>query len=119
MREYELNIRVCNRLLNKIMKRDYGYDYFFRINPITYMNNRVLIPEKVHLSELVYIKLKSSISSNEREKIREEIKENINLLLKLIEGNEYRPILDVKLKLYNSSVSETITKDIPSCINYS
>lgn len=99
MREYELNVRVCNRLLNKIMKRDYGYDYSFRINPITYMNNRVLIPTKVHLSEMVYIKLKESITFDEREKIRKDLNKNINLLFTIIEGREYRPILDIKLKL--------------------
>ena len=99
MREYELNVRVCNRLLNKIMKREIGYDYFFRINPITYMNNRILIPKKVHLSEMVYIKLKGSITFDEREKIRKDLNKNINLLFTIIEGREYRPILDIKLKL--------------------
>jgi hypothetical protein len=81
------------------MKRDYGYDYFFRINPIVYMTNRVLIPKKIHLSEIVYIKLNGSISFEERETIRKELNTNINLLLKLIEGLEYRPVLDIKLKL--------------------
>jgi hypothetical protein len=86
-------------MLNKIMKRDYGYDYFFRINPIVYMTNRVLIPKKIHLSEMVYIKLNGSISFEERETIRKELNTNINLLLTLIEGLEYRPVLDIKLKL--------------------
>lgn len=99
MNDYSLNVRVGNRMLNKIMKRDYGYDYFFRINPIVYMTNRVLIPKKIHLSEMVYIKLNGSISFEERETIRKELNTNINLLLTLIEGLEYRPVLDIKLKL--------------------
>ena len=99
MNDYSLNVRVGNRLLNKIMKRDYGYDYFFRINPIIYMTNRVLIPKKNHLSELVYIKLNGSISFEEREIIRNDLNKNINQLFTIIEGREYRPILDIKLKL--------------------
>ncbi len=99
MNDFSLNVRVGNRMLNKIMKRDYGYDYFFRINPIIYMTNRVLIPKKIHLSEMVYVKLKGSITFEEREKIRKELNKNINLLLTLIEGIEYRPVLDIKLKL--------------------
>jgi len=99
MNDFSLNVRVGNRMLNKIMKRDYGYDYFFRINPIVYMTNRVLIPEKVHLSEMVCVRLKRSITFDEREKIRKELNENINLLFTLIEGKDYRPILDIKLKL--------------------
>jgi hypothetical protein len=99
MNDFSLNVRVGNRMLNKIMKRDYGYDYFFRINPIVYMTNRVLIPKKIHLSEMVYIKLNGSISFEERETIRKELNTNINLLLTLIEGLEYRPVLDIKLKL--------------------
>lgn len=98
MDDFELNVRVGNRMLNKIMKRDYGYDCFFRINPIYYMNNRVLIPEKFHLSEMVYIRLKRSITFEEREKMRNELNKNINLLFNLIEGSMYRPILDIKLK---------------------
>lgn len=99
MNDFSLNVRVGNRMLNKIMKRDYGYDYFFRINPIIYMTNRVLIPKKIHLSEMVYIKLNGSITFEERETIRKELNTNINLLLTLIEGLEYRPVLDIKLKL--------------------
>lgn len=99
MNDFSLNVRVGNRMLNKIMKRDYGYDYFFRINPIIYMTNRVLIPKKIHLSEMVYIKLNGSINFEERETIRKELNTNINLLLTLIEGLEYRPVLDIKLKL--------------------
>lgn len=99
MNDFSLNVRVGNRILNKIMKRDYGYDYFFRINPIIYMTNRVLIPKKIHLSEMVYVKLKGSITFEERERIRKELNKNINLLLTLIEGIEYRPVLDIKLKL--------------------
>ena len=99
MNDFSLNVRVGNRMLNKIMKRDYGYDYFFRINPIVYMTNRVLIPEKVHLSEMVCVRLKRSITFDEREKIRRELNMIINLLFTLIEGLEYRPILDIKLKI--------------------
>lgn len=99
MNDFSLNVRVGNRMLNKIMKRDYGYDCLFRINPIIYMTNRVLIPKKIHLSEMVYVKLKGSITFEEREKIRKELNKNINLLLTLIEGIEYRPVLDIKLKL--------------------
>ena len=99
MNDFSLNVRVVNRILNKIMKRDYGYNYFFRINPIIYTTNRVLIPKKIHLSEMVYVKLNGSISFEEREKIRRELKMIINLLFTLIEGLEYRPILDIKLKI--------------------
>lgn len=98
MNDFSLNVRVGNRMLNKIMKRDYGYDYFFRINPIIYMTNRVLIPKNIHLSEMVYIKLCGSISFEERERIRKDLNKNINLLFTLIEGSEYRPVLDIKLK---------------------
>jgi hypothetical protein len=99
MNDYSLNVRVGNRMLNKIMKRDYGYDYSFRINPINYIDNRVLIPKKVHLSEMIYIKLKGSITFDEREKIRKDLNKNINLLFTIIEGRDYRPVLDIKLKL--------------------
>jgi hypothetical protein len=98
MNDLELNVRVGNRMLNKIMKREYGYDCFFRINPINYLNNRVLIPKKVHLSEIVYVKLKRSITFDEREKMRKDLNVKINLLFNLIEGIVYRPILDIKLK---------------------
>ena len=81
------------------MKSEIGYDYSFRINPIRYLNNRVIIPQKVHLSEMVYIKLKGSIDFDEREKIRKDLNKNINLLFTIIEGRDYRPILDIKLKL--------------------
>jgi hypothetical protein len=99
MNDFSLNVRAGNRMLNKIMKRDYGYNYYFRINPIVYITNRVLIPKKIHLSEMVYVKLKGSISFEEREKIRRELNMIINLLFTLIEGLEYRPILDIKLKI--------------------
>lgn len=99
MPDFELNIRVCNRLLNKIMRRECGYDCVFRINSLYYMSNRFLIPEKNHFSELVYIKSHKSFSLIEREQIRKYLNENINLLLRYIEGRDYRPILDIKLKI--------------------
>lgn len=99
MNDFSLNVRAVNRMLNRIMKKDYGYNYFFRINPIIYITNRVLIPKKIHLSEMVYVKLNGSISFGEREKIRRELKMIINLLFTLIEGLDYRPILDIKLKI--------------------
>ena len=99
MQDFELNIRVCNRLLNKIMKRDFGYDCVFRINSLFYMNNRFLIPETHHFSELVYLKSYKSLTLIEREQIRKSLNENINLLLRYIEGRDYRPILDIKLKI--------------------
>ena len=99
MSDFELNVRVCNRLLNKLMNRDYGYDIFFRIHPLTYLDNRVSIPKTYHCSELVYLKTKKVLTLIEREKIRKELNKNINLLFKLIESVGYRPILDIKLKI--------------------
>jgi hypothetical protein len=99
MSDFELNIQVCNRFLNKIMKSDYGYDIFFRIHPLTYLNNRLSIPKTHHYSELVYLKTKMEFTLFEREKIRKELNRNINLLFKFTESRNYRPILDIKMRI--------------------
>ena len=62
------------------------------------MTNGVLFPKNIHLLEMVYVKLNGSISFEEREIIRKDLNKNINLLFTLIEGRDYRPILDIKLK---------------------
>ena len=80
MNDFSLNVRVGNIMLNKIMKRDYGYDYFFRINPIIYMTNRVLIPKKIHLLEMVYVKLNGTISFEEKEKLISSLYNRIKIL---------------------------------------
>lgn len=97
MRENELNIRVCNRLLNKIMKRDYGYNLFFRINHINYIENRTLIPKKFHTLEQVFINPQYPLNQIVIERIKNDLMKNINLLCKVIEGVNYRQILLIEL----------------------
>lgn len=94
----EENIRVCNRLLNRVMKNDYDYDFLFRIDPINYIDNRnKFLPRKFHSIEQVSIKFRNKSNKLQIDKTKEELIKTINQLLKLIEGRDYRKILLLKV----------------------
>ena len=99
MKELEINIRVCNRFLNKMMKKDYGYDCIFRIDPIHYIGNRVLPPSKFHLSEKIIIKYNKNPLLIDLDKIEQELLLTTNFLFNFIEGRDYREILQIDIRV--------------------
>jgi hypothetical protein len=102
MKDLEVNIRVCNKLLNRVMKNDYGYDdCLFRIDPIYYMNNRNrgYIPRKFHTSEEVVIKCKNNPDKIDKFKMKKELTKTINFLLNFIEGRDFRKVLLIYFKI--------------------
>jgi hypothetical protein len=101
VRDLEVNVRVCNKLLNKVMKTDYGYDCLFRLDPINYMDNRNrgYIPRKFHISEEVIIRFRNNSDKIDKDKIKKELIKTINYLLKFIEGRDFRQILLIYIKV--------------------
>ena len=98
MIDSERNIFVCNRLLNKLMKLEYGYDFTIRINQLVYLSNRQFSYGKYNY-EIVYVRTNETLNNKTLKILKDRIYYNINQILNVIESSDYRPVKNIKLKI--------------------
>jgi hypothetical protein len=98
MIDIERNIFVCNRLLNKLMKSEYGYDFTIRINQLVYLSNRQFSYRKYNY-EIVYVRTNKTFNNKTLKILKDRVYHNINQILNVIECSDYRPVKNIKLKI--------------------
>lgn len=108
MRDVEIYWRVVNKLMNRIMKTKYNYDYVFYLHPVQYIMNRELKSEYYMVNEVVSINIKNNIKMFEFDKLSYELKDCLNYLLPMVEGSDFRPVNKVIVKVKRSVVSGTL-----------
>lgn len=98
MKDSERNIFVCNRLLNKLMRLEYGYNFTFRINQLVYLGNRQFSYRKFDY-EIIYVKTDKPLNKKKIMILKERVHFSINQILNVIECSDYRPVNNIKLKI--------------------
>jgi len=114
MNQQDLYCRVINKLLNQLMKKKYNYDFVYFLNPVQHLLNRDLNSDFYSIDEIVSVNIKSSIRMYEYDKLTNQIKDCLNLIIPLVEGSDYRKINKVKLKIKSPIVSGTLHRTIPN-----
>lgn len=98
MNDYEYEITMLNKLLNRIMKKDFKEFLAARINPLQYIANRencnIYCPKVLEVN----IKLKNSPTITEKLIIRNELLKLLNILISFVGAYSYAPIDDIKLR---------------------
>jgi hypothetical protein len=105
MNKHEIHRRVINKLLNQRMKKKYNYEQVFYLNPVQYLLNIELNTDFHLLSEIVSVNLKSPITMCQRDRLIDDLRECLNLLIPLVEGCSKRKINNVILKFKQPIVS--------------
>jgi hypothetical protein len=120
MNQQDLYCRVINKLLNQLMKKKYNYDLVYFLNPVQHLLNRDLNSDFYSIDEIVSVNIKSSIRMYEYDKLTNQIKDCLNLIIPMVEGSDYRKINKVKLKIKSPIVSGTLPlRTIPNLIQQS
>lgn len=110
MNQYEVYIKIINKLLNREMKRKFNYyDYVFFLNPIQYLTNRCDV-SVYYIEEVISINIKNTINEYQKDRLILDLKSCLNSITPFIEGNEYREISKVKIKINQRVCSGIIPK---------
>ena len=110
MNQYEEYRRVINKLLNREMKKKYGYyEIVFYLNPIQYLINRQVV-SVFGVEEIVSVNIKNTITMSQKDELISDLKQCLNSLTPYVEGGDYRHISSVKIKFNQRVCSETVPK---------
>ena len=108
MKDLEIHWRVVNKLLNRIMRVKYNYDFVFYLHPVQYLMNRELISEYYLVNEIVSINIKNNVKMFEFDKLNKDLRECLNYLLPMVEGSDFRRVNKVIIKVKRPVVSGTL-----------
>ena len=110
MNQYEVYRRVINKILNREMKKKFHYyDYVFFLNPIQYLNNRCDV-SVYYIEEIISINIKNTINEYQKDRLISDLKSCLNSITPFVEGNDYREISRVKIKINQRICSGIIPK---------
>lgn len=110
MNQYELYIKIINKLLNREMRRKFNYyDYVFFLNPIQYLTNRCDV-SVYYIEEIISINIKNTINEYQKDRLISDLKSCLNSITPFVEGNDYREISRVKIKINQRICSGIIPK---------
>ena len=99
MNQYEVYRRVINKIMNREMKKKYGYyDFVFYLNPIQYLTNREVV-SVYSIEEIVSINLKKTITMYQKDRLISDLKSCLNSIIPFVEGGDYKRISRVKIKI--------------------
>jgi hypothetical protein len=107
MKDKELKYRVVNILLNKVMKKKYE-DFVFYLVPINYLMNNETKSVFNSRTEIVSVNSKIPINMILRDKLKFEIKKQLNIVISVVEGNTKYKVDRVKLKFKHPILSGTL-----------
>jgi hypothetical protein len=92
--------KVCvllNKVLNTLVRRKFGKQYFIRLNSLTFISNRINVNYYKTSSERITIKSLKPIQMNELIQIKEFLLFNINSALLCIDTEFYIEVTDVEI----------------------
>ena len=88
---------LLNKVLNTLVRRKFGNQYFIRINSLTFISNRTNVNYYKTSSETITIKSLKPIQMNELIQIKEFLLFNINSALLCIDTEFYIEVTDVEI----------------------
>ena len=88
---------LLNKVLNTLVKRKFGNQYFIRINSLTFISNRTNVNYFKTSYERITIKSLKPIKMNELIQIKEFLLFNINSALLCIDTEFYIEVTDVEI----------------------
>ena len=88
---------LLNKVLNTLIRRKFGKQYFIRLNSLTFISNRTNVNYYKTLSERITIKSLKPIQMNELIQIKEFLLFNINSALLCIDTEFYIEVTDVEI----------------------
>ena len=101
MIEHPISIsKVCvllNKVLNTLVRRKFGKQYFIRLNSLTFISNRTNVNYYKTSYESITIKSLKPIQMNELIQIKEFLLFNINSALLCIDTEFYIEVTDVEI----------------------
>jgi hypothetical protein len=88
---------LLNKVLNTLVRRKFGKQYFIRLNSLTFISNRTNVNYYKTSSERITIKSLKPIQMNELIQIKEFLLFNINSALLCIDTEFYIEVVDVEI----------------------
>jgi hypothetical protein len=88
---------LLNKVLNTLIRRKFGKQYFIRLNSLTFISNRTNVNYFKTSSERITIKSLKPIQMNELIQIKEFLLFNINSALLCIDTEFYIEVVDVEI----------------------
>ena len=88
---------LLNKVLNTLVRRKFGKQYFIRLNSLTFISNRTNVNYFKTSSESIIIKSLKPIKMNELIQIKEFLLFNINSALLCIDTEFYIEVTDVEI----------------------
>lgn len=88
---------LLNKVLNSLVRRKFGKQYFIRLNSLTFISNRTNVNYFKTSSEKITIKSLKPIQMNELIQIKEFLLFNINSALLCIDTEFYIEVTDVEI----------------------
>ena len=94
---------LLNKVLNSLVRRKFGKQYFIRLNSLTFISNRTNVNYFKTSSESIIIKSLKPIKMNELIQIKEFLLFNINTTLLCIHSECFIVVDDLELKIVSNS----------------
>jgi hypothetical protein len=88
---------LLNKVLNTLVRRKFGKQYFIRLNSLTFISNRTYVNYFKTSYETITIKSLKPIQMNELIQIKEFLLFNINSALLCIDTEFYIEVTDVEI----------------------
>ena len=88
---------LLNKVLNTLVRRKFGKQYFIRLNSLTFISNRTNVNYYKTSSETITIKSLKPIQMNELIQIKEFLLFNINSALLCIDTEFYIEVTNVEI----------------------
>ena len=87
--------KLVNKLLSRALLQDFGADVSIRLSPLKYILNRTHYHFWVEGVEQISVTVQHPVSLNELKIIEENILNNINMILKCVELENYKEVKKV------------------------
>ena len=114
MNEHQALYYLVNKYLSRYMKETKGFNGVVRLDAHQFWVNRNLNWGKFHNIEIIKIKTRNTHSSKELKALKSELKSTLNMILKSIEGQSYKPVLHIILKDYHACIHQITPSLFPN-----
>ena len=90
---------LINKVLNKLIRRKFGKQYFIRLNSLHFISNRTDIFYFQTCSEKIILKTIKPVSLNELVSIKDFLLFYINTVLMCIDSKSYLEVINVEITI--------------------
>lgn len=98
-----LNYKITNKLLSKVIDKDYNGKWKIRLNPHRFFLNKTNYEYWKNNIEIIEIHSDSTYTFDELDEIRKEIIRNLNMILRCIDNENHNVIKRVELRFNSES----------------